>query len=303
MQTQSRFTQISALALGIASAFAFGQADAAGFQLKENSVKAMGRAFAGSAAAPGDASVVVNNPAAMTQFDKNTVQADITVVDLSADLQRRRHRCLRRLPLTGGDGGDAGDVTPDPGAARRSSRLGDIGLTFGAMVSAPFGLKTEYENGWVGRYHALKSEVETRRPDAVGLARHHRPLLGRCRRDLRACRGGRCPTPSISVRRSAPIRALPACCAALPAPCTARSSRTAWPASRATTPALAGSPALHWRPTDKLTIGYSHRSEIDHELEGDATFSRAWRRPQRLQRQSVRRRRAMSSPTPTARPS
>jgi long-chain fatty acid transport protein len=31
----------------------------------------------------------------------------------------------------------------------------------GIGVSVPFGLKTEYENGWLGRYQALKSEVKT----------------------------------------------------------------------------------------------------------------------------------------------
>ena len=57
MHTHSRIVQMSALALGIAGALAFGQAQASGFQLKENSAKALGRAFAGSGVAPGDASV------------------------------------------------------------------------------------------------------------------------------------------------------------------------------------------------------------------------------------------------------
>ena len=84
MHAHNRFIQMSALALGIAGALAFGQAQASGFQLKENSVKAMGRAFAGSGVATGDASVVVNNPATMTSFEGTTIQADVTVVDLNA---------------------------------------------------------------------------------------------------------------------------------------------------------------------------------------------------------------------------
>jgi len=51
MHTHSRIVQMSALALGIAGALAFGQAQASGFQLKENSAKALGRAFAGSGVA------------------------------------------------------------------------------------------------------------------------------------------------------------------------------------------------------------------------------------------------------------
>ena len=56
-------------------------ANASGFQIKENSTKALGRAFAGSAAAAGDASVVSNNPAAMSTFKQSAVQADVAVID------------------------------------------------------------------------------------------------------------------------------------------------------------------------------------------------------------------------------
>jgi len=72
MHSASRVTQFSVLALGIAGALAFGQAQASGFQLRENSVKNLGRANAGTAVASGDASVVVNNPAAMVNLDKTT---------------------------------------------------------------------------------------------------------------------------------------------------------------------------------------------------------------------------------------
>ena len=79
MQTNT-VIRISALALAVAGGLAIGQAHASGFQLKENSVKAMGRAFAGSAAAKGDTSVVANNPAAMSTFKKAAIQADVTTV-------------------------------------------------------------------------------------------------------------------------------------------------------------------------------------------------------------------------------
>src|SRR3546814_4605289 len=83
MHTHPRLVQITALALGIAGAMAFSQAHAAAFLLKENSVKAQGRSMAGAASAKGDASVVANNPAVMSTFDKNTFQADVTAIDLS----------------------------------------------------------------------------------------------------------------------------------------------------------------------------------------------------------------------------
>jgi long-chain fatty acid transport protein len=58
---------LAALGLAIAGSLAAPpQAHASAFQLKENSAKAMGRAYAGSATAGGDVSVVANNPAAMS---------------------------------------------------------------------------------------------------------------------------------------------------------------------------------------------------------------------------------------------
>ena len=34
------------------------------------------------------------------------------------------------------------------------------GLTFGAAIGAPFGLKTEYDRDWVGRYNAVESDLK-----------------------------------------------------------------------------------------------------------------------------------------------
>jgi long-chain fatty acid transport protein len=68
MESQSRRPAYCALAVGVAAVLAAGSAAAAGFQLKENSVRSLGSAFAGSGVKEGDASVVVNNPATMTRW-------------------------------------------------------------------------------------------------------------------------------------------------------------------------------------------------------------------------------------------
>src|SRR5690606_2442251 len=153
----SPLLQASTLALGIAGVLALAPAHASGFQLKENSVKALGAAFAGSGVNEGDASVVVHNPASMTRFQGTTVQADLSVIDLSYTFEGSGTDAFGR-PLTGGNGGDAGDVTPIP-AFSVIHKL-DNGLALGAMVSAPFGLKTEYEPDWQGRYFADTSDVK-----------------------------------------------------------------------------------------------------------------------------------------------
>ncbi|MEA5666136.1 outer membrane protein transport protein, partial [Stenotrophomonas sp. MH1] len=78
--TASTFARVTALAVGIAGALAFGHAHAAAFQLKENSAKGLGRAFAGSTSAWGDASVVATNPASMRLLDGRQFQADVSAI-------------------------------------------------------------------------------------------------------------------------------------------------------------------------------------------------------------------------------
>src|SRR3546814_6013838 len=39
----------------------------------------------------------------------------------------------------------------------------------------------------------------------------------------------------------------------------------------------------NWRPTDSLSFGYSHRSEIKHDIRGTATFDRSEEHTSELQ--------------------
>ena len=80
---QNGFMRVTALAIGIAGALTLGNAHASGFQIRENSVRNLGRANAGTTVS-NDASVVSNNPAAMVNIDQATVRVDLTDIDLDA---------------------------------------------------------------------------------------------------------------------------------------------------------------------------------------------------------------------------
>src|SRR5690606_4655689 len=116
------FTRLSALALGIAGALACGNADAAAFQLKENSAKGLGRAFAGSPGAGGAASGVATTPPSMRLLGGTQSQADLAAISFSADLKdySARHNGPNGpgtgQPVSGGNGGDAGMIAPVPAA-------------------------------------------------------------------------------------------------------------------------------------------------------------------------------------------
>ncbi|GAA0890203.1 OmpP1/FadL family transporter [Rhodanobacter soli] len=149
----------AALSIAVMGAlFAPASADASAFQLKENSAKGLGRAYAGSATAGGDVSVVVNNPAAMTELDGTYFQADVTAINFSAKFDGSAHDVLGR-PISGGNGGDAGTTLPVP-ALFLSSKVSDkVHLGFG--FSVPFGFQTEYDRDWVGRYNGIKSKFQS----------------------------------------------------------------------------------------------------------------------------------------------
>ena len=147
------------LSLAVAGALVAPQrAEASAFQLKENSAKSMGRAYAGSATAGGDVSVVVNNPAAMTDLKGTYFQADVTAINFGTKFSGSAHDALGR-PISGGGGGDAGTTMPVP-ALFFATQVSDR-VHIGAGFSVPFGFLTEYDRNWVGRYNGIKSKFES----------------------------------------------------------------------------------------------------------------------------------------------
>lgn len=260
MATTPRYTRNTVLAVGIAAALTFaGQASAAGFQLKENSVKSMGSAFAGTAAKTGDSSVVTNNPAMMTQFEGTTVQLDLTVIDLNYEFQGSGTDPLGR-PLSGSNGGNAGDVTPVP-AFSVVHKL-DNGVALGAMVSAPFGLKTEYDAGWVGRYAAQKSEVEVidfTLSGAVDITDRFSVGLG-----VIASRA------DVTLSKAVDFGSL---LAGAGAPGFLPQSADGLAEVQGDDNGFGYILGANLRPTDNVSIGVSYRSEIDYELTGTADWT------------------------------
>jgi long-chain fatty acid transport protein len=268
-------TKISALALGIAGALAFGQAQASGFQLREQSVKNLGRSNAGSIVGKNDASVVSLNPAGMANVDKSTVQADLTVIDLDADFagsgQVLAGTPLAR-PISGGNGGDPGDPTLVPNISAVFPLHGALeGVVVGASIGAPFGLKTEYDPSWVGRYRAIESDVKTEDltlsvafKASEGLSFGVGLVYERAEATLsKALDYG---TIACASQVGGPAN----CSPLAPFPIKPQSADGRFQVDGDSTDfgfVVGGQIA-----TDKMAIGLSYRSEIDHDLEGDLQF-------------------------------
>ena len=254
------FARLTALALGIAGALSLGQAQASGFQIKENSTKALGRAFAGSGAASGDASVVSNNPAAMSTFKQSAVQADVAVIDLSADFTGGGKTAVGTT-LTGGNGGDPGDATPVPSIAAIFP-VGDTGMTLGAQVSAPFGLKTEYDRNWVGRYNAVESDVKT--IDVTLAASFDFGSEVSFGVGLIYQRAEATLSNAIDFGTLLAAQGVPG---------FAPQNADGFAEVNGDDTGIGWTMGMHIHPNERTSIGFSHRSEIDHDLEGTADFT------------------------------
>ncbi len=130
---------------------------AAGFALIEQSASQMGNAFAGGAAFASDASTLFFNPAGLTRVPHQFVGAAHLVAP-SAKFDGSATDPLGN-PASGGNGGDAGELGFVGNLYYNLPLGGDLFLGMG--INVPFGLSTEYDDDWKGRYHGIESEVRT----------------------------------------------------------------------------------------------------------------------------------------------
>jgi long-chain fatty acid transport protein len=151
-----------AAAVGSALAATAGSAVAAGFAIGTQNASGLGNAYAGASATAEDASTIFYNPAGMTRLAGRQAVGSLNVLKTEVKFSSDSSRTTLPPLITTGlndNGGDAGDWGFIPGGYL-SWQL-TPSLWAGVGVNAPFGLKTEWESGWVGRFHAIKSEVLT----------------------------------------------------------------------------------------------------------------------------------------------
>ena len=146
-------------ALAIAMALASGPAAAAGFAVGQASVSAAGSAFAGGAAAAGDASTLFSNPAGAMRLDHHEIVIGGVYVLPRIDFDERGSTLFDGSVLTGNDGGQGGFdiVVPNLFAVWNYADH----LRFGVGITAPFGLITDYDITWVGRYNETTTTFQS----------------------------------------------------------------------------------------------------------------------------------------------
>lgn len=136
-----------------------GAAAASGYAIKEQSGRLLGSAFAGAGASAEDPSVLFFNPAGIGRLDGYQISGSGSGIITRVEFDGSGTLSPIGLPIPGGDGGDAGKDAFVPAFYVTAAPLDFLHL--GLAVNAPFGLSTEYEDDWVGRYHALDSSLRT----------------------------------------------------------------------------------------------------------------------------------------------
>lgn len=158
---------VSAVALSI-GVFLPSIAFAAGFYIQEQSVSALGAANAGVAAHASDASTIFFIPAGMTQLDGRQINLGVHALLTNVEMEDTGTSLVANgAPIAAvgigpnNDGGNPGGLNFIPNAyfATPITENGQWWAGFG--VSAPFGLGSEYDDEFFGRFSSVKTELRT----------------------------------------------------------------------------------------------------------------------------------------------
>ncbi len=154
--------------LTLAALFCTSGAFGSGFQVLEQGAGNIGSALAGATTnAGGDASAAFWNPSALffSGFQVGDMLVDSAVnfvvpnfdfIDMgSTDLGMQQGN-IDDAPNDGGNGGELA-VVPNFFVVYRATE--NIGFSF--SVTSTYGLTTEYDNNWYGRFHGVESDLKT----------------------------------------------------------------------------------------------------------------------------------------------
>jgi long-chain fatty acid transport protein len=133
-------------------------ANAAGFYIQEQSVRGLGAAFSGSTTTLDDASTIYFNPGGMTQLEGLQLQAGVNLLLPNSKVKNRGTTSGTGAGRPVG-GGSKNPYDPSPVPNGFASYQVNDRLWAGIGVTAPYGLGSEYDDGWFGRFDSTKTEL------------------------------------------------------------------------------------------------------------------------------------------------
>lgn len=136
-----------------------GAAHAGAFSMEGSSPSALGNAFAGSAAGSHDNADMFFNPATLRNFKTRQVNLGLTSVDTTIDATANSSAFSDNIPRTGQTQASGGRNVSAPSLYFSTPLNAD--WTFGASITSPLKIRTTYPEGWLGRFHALDTDINT----------------------------------------------------------------------------------------------------------------------------------------------
>lgn len=267
-----RRTQLASAISALVLALGAGQAFGTGFQLNENSASGLGNAFAGGAVATDDVSAMWSNPAALSLFPRMQAAQALHIITPSIKFSNNASVPASNQPL-GGNGGDAGGYNFVPNLYL--SVPINAQWTFGLGVNAPFGLTTEFDDGWIGRYQALKSQIQTINVNpalswqvtptlALGAGVNYQYIKATLTNNVNYSGALLAAAAGAGITPGSPtFNAIAGLTPGLDSKAQVKGEDGAW----------GWNIGFAWDATPKLRVGASYRSEIKYNVSGNIDFS------------------------------
>lgn len=248
----------------------------AGFALMEHNASGNGNAYAGAAVVAEDASTLHFNPAGLSILNKQQLSISSQVLFISASFDDSGSTLNPLLtggstPIPSNDNNDGGENAIVPNiyyvAPINDQYMWGIGVT------VPFGLATKYDEGWAGRYHAVESSVKTINVN---------PSIAYKVNDKLSLGAG-INMQYIDVKLSNMVDSAAVCLGAVgAATCNAISPSLTQAGNSAidskvsltgTDWAMGYNFGVIYQPSNTYRVGFSYRSKVSYDIDGDAEFN------------------------------
>ncbi len=253
-------TAASAILLALG---ATGSAQAAGFQLKEQSAEGLGHAFAGMTAKADDYDTIFFNPAGMTRLETGGNAVATYIMPVSEFTDGGSTTTSAVTAMGSNPSGDAIDDALVPSLYAMWKVNPDLAL--GMSVNVPYGLVTDYDENWIGRYHALKSDLE-----AISV----QPAIAyKVAPKLSLGAGVNVQYASAELTRAVDFNTINARLTASPAIISTGANGDGQSKVEGNDLSFGYTLSALYEISDETRVGAHYRSRVHHRLEGDLTIT------------------------------
>ena len=234
--------KVALSAIAVAAAFA-STAHAAGFMLTEQSAGALGRAYAGAGVDGTDLSGVYYNPATMVLHKGTAIQMGFVGIGLNLDYV--------------GEDGTTANGREKSQAIPHGYLVHQINdkAWFGLAMTVPFGMGTDYDEGWANSGHGISATILTFDLNPNFAFKLHEKFSFGFGASIQYAQADLKKRSEIGMD----VAGRHVSAGSMQSEIDADSIAWGW------------NVGFMWSPTENFRVGVSYRSQIKHDAEGDLT--------------------------------